>query len=617
MSKYNYSTYKIIIAPDSHKTQGLQRGDVVRRQYRDANQLIYSLMIVLETGTDIINSKESHYFIGALVEGDVPQNGELLDFVRVTNLFNRDRGGALYLTASDSNSPYLDVIDGMATEHSLYLMEKSRRIHAGEIFEFPITGRVTYPERMVISYHIRASKPIPGVTLSFGYSDGGETDGTDTVDVSTRWEYKLTLITVDYPPQYARKLTITPVLSGGEWCEVSDLNIVRLSDIATFSDSTKARVGKITGIIDPVFGLLNGYGAYFQNLYATRNVNIAGTLTAGDANGYASTFYVGKIHKNVIPDSIGCFFGGGVAVEENSPAGIGRTVLVNGDTSLPVQSALWRMEHTGMRYSFSVWIKSDTGKISFYQDEHFIREVEIELAAEWRRYSVSFVITASDNPDFTITLKNSLTGVLLAAPQMESGEQISQYQPTDAQLSDTEDYGAWFSRGGIGGTIQNPLLRLNEDGSICSRDGSFVIHADGTGHFAGGKFRWTKDDIELTDMTIRWGELDEEAKEQILSQAPSGEDAYSVQILTDNGNHFINSNITTTLTAYVFRGGDDITGTLTDNQFNWFRMSNNPDGDAVWNGLHAGIGRRLTITDEDVYRRATFTCEVSIHSLNH
>ena len=101
---------------------------------------------------------------------------------------------------------------------------------------------------------------------------------------------------------------------------------------------------------------------------------------------------------------------------------------------------------------------------------------------------------------------------------MESGETITQYQPTDAQLSYTEDYGAWFCKGGIGGTIQNPLLRLNEDGSICSRDGSFVIHADGTGHFAGGKFKWTKDDIELTDMTIRWGELDEVAKDQILSQ---------------------------------------------------------------------------------------------------
>lgn len=610
MSKYNYPTYKIIIASDSHKTQGLQTGDVVRRQYRDGNNLIYSLMIVLENGTDVINGKESHYFIGALVEGDVPQNGELLDFVRVTNLFNPERGGALYLTASDAASPYLDVIDGMATEHSLYRMEKNRRICAGERFEFPITGRVNYPERVVISYRIRASRSIPDVPLTFGYSDGGETDGMDTVNISTEWRYKLTLITVDYPPQYARRLTIAPVLSGEDWCEMSDLNIVRLSSIATFSDSTKARVGKISGIIDPVFGILEGYGAYFQSLYATHNVNIAGTLTAGDESGFASTFYVGKIHKNVIPDSVGCHFSGSVIAEESSPAGIGQVVRVDGDTELSVQSVEWRREHTGQKYNFSIWIKSDAGTISFYQDEHFIREVETEAAGEWRRYKVPFTIEASQRSNFTIRLKSILTGILLTAPQMESGERISQYQPTDDKLSYTEDYGAWFCKGGIGGTIQNPLLRLNKDGSICSRDGSFVIQSDGTGHFAGGKFSWTDKDIVLKDITIRWGEMDDETKENILSQTA----AYTVEILTDNGNHFINGKIATILTAYVYKGQEEITETIPNNLFHWKRTSANPDGDTVWNELHAGIGRHLALSGEDVDRRATFTCEVTINT---
>lgn len=259
MSTYNYSTYKILIDPESKKTQGLQVGDVVRRQYFDNPNLIYSLMIVLETGSDIVREKESYYFIGALVEGDEPQQGELLDFVRVTNLFNRERGGALYLTASDSESPYMDVIDGMATEHSLYLQEKPKRITAGESFVFPVNGSVRNPERMVITYNIRASKALSGISLTFGYQDGSEMDGMDTVSVSTEWQYKLSLITVDYPAQYPRQLTITPQLAGDEWCEISDLNIVRLSNIATFSDSTKTRIGKITGIIDPVFGLLEGY----------------------------------------------------------------------------------------------------------------------------------------------------------------------------------------------------------------------------------------------------------------------------------------------------------------------------------------------------------------------
>ena len=88
-------------------------------------------------------------------------------------------------------------------------------------------------------------------------------------------------------------------------------------------------------------------------------------------------------------------------------------------------------------------------------------------------------------------------------------------------MSYTEDYGAWCSKGGIGGTIQNPLLRLGEDGSITSRDGSFVINPDGTGLFASGRFKWSKDTIELRDVNIRWEDFDEEAQEQLKPRSVS------------------------------------------------------------------------------------------------
>lgn len=119
MSVFRYPTYKIRIAPDSQKTQGLQAGDIIRRQYAERERTVYSLMCVTETGTELVGDKDAPYFIGALLDGDEPQGGELLDFVRITNLFDTARSGALYLTASDSDSPYMDVIDGMATERSL------------------------------------------------------------------------------------------------------------------------------------------------------------------------------------------------------------------------------------------------------------------------------------------------------------------------------------------------------------------------------------------------------------------------------------------------------------------------------------------------------------------
>lgn len=610
MSVHAYKSFKVRINPGSDNTQGLRTGDVVRRQYMNGANLVYSLMLVTDTGTDSIEGKDAPYFTGALLEGDVPQNGELLDFVRMTHLFDTDRSGALYLTASDNRAPFLDVIDGMGHEKSLLLHLPALRAEAsGPIITLPLKDKISLHQRLVIAFKTRSCVPLSRVPLSIGYTDGSQTDGTDYIHTGTEEQYHLSLINIDYPAHESRQLTIdfSAHLREGEWCELSCVNVIPLSAIATFSDATKARVGKVTGIIDPVFGHLEGYGAYFQNLYATRNVNIAGTLTAGDENGFASTFYVGKIHKNVIPDSLACGFSDATIMQEPCPAGVGNVVQATGSTRILAQSADWRTRHQGKKYTFSLWVKSGPDMLSFYQDEHFIRDAEIQVSGEWCRYRATFTVHPSAASSLYIRLE-STTPKLLACPQLESGENVSQYQLTDGKLSDTEDYGAWFNKGGIGGTIQNPLLKLNDDGSISSRDGSFVINSDGTGHFAGGRFRWTKDEIELQDVTIRWAELDEEGKDQILSQVKP-----TVEILTDNGNSFINGDTETTLIACVYRGGEDITDTIADHLFTWKRTSMNPDGDAVWNELHTGTGRYLKITREDVFRRAMFTCEVSIN----
>ena len=55
MSEYICPKYKIRIDPDSHKTQGLQAGDIVRRQYVARDRSVYSLMAVLESGVDVIS----------------------------------------------------------------------------------------------------------------------------------------------------------------------------------------------------------------------------------------------------------------------------------------------------------------------------------------------------------------------------------------------------------------------------------------------------------------------------------------------------------------------------------------------------------------------------------
>ncbi|MGN0007774.1 MAG: hypothetical protein ACI35T_06725 [Alistipes sp.] len=558
MALYEYSRFKIHIDPGSKKRQGLHTGDVVRRQYVDGAQTFYSLMVVLVTGEDSVllpDGKEasSPYFIGALIEGDEPRDGELLDFVRLTSLTDERRSGAMYLTASDEEAPYMDVIDGMGTERSLFrpaslaafgcsdnatwsyhylpsegpasriirITRSADQTAASGGLLIPFSRSVSHPQRLVISFRIRASKALSAVPLRFGYADGTETDGQDTVDVTTEWQYRLCLITVDFPAEYARALAfdLSGHLDPGDWCEVGDLNVCLLEHLSSFAEASKIRIGRITGIADPLFGMLQGYGAYFQRLYATRDVHVAGTLTAGDEGGFGSTFYAGRIHKNCILDSLnGNFTTTVVRLSSHSPSGIGKNILlpVSGGTLL-CQKEAWAEKHAGERYCLSFWCYCPSKQETSFDILHGGKVLaSLIMPQSWQRVHVAFDIEPVPGSDLCIDFRTENRVVwFFSSPQLERGSVPTLYQPTDDTLNETDEYGAWFCRGGVGGTIQHPLLRLEPDGSIRAGNDSFVINPDGSGYFSGGRFRWNKDSIILQDVTIRWEDLDEEMQEQM------------------------------------------------------------------------------------------------------
>lgn len=568
MAIYNYKRYKI--RTGRLAGQGLREGDLVRRQYADGQQNIRSVMAVLATGTESIADAEgvlhdAPYFVGALLDGDAPQSGELLDFVRTTSLIDEARTGALYLTASDSAAPFMDVIDGAGRERSLCYptmlattdepadrqkyalvgqafltatytseLEGVQRICRIERNNTPapdgtalgfqqcLVNPVCHPERLLVSFRARASQPLAGVPVSLGDVSGEQVDGRTTIDVSPEWTYHLVVITAEYPAQYARRLTIDfGKLPFGAWCAIAELNVIRQDDAVNLPAACKVRIGKISGVADPLFGVLDGYGAYIRNLYATRNVNIAGTLTAGDENGFAGTFYVGRIHKNVLCNSLDCDFLTPTAVlPEAPPAGVGVVHRLSaGDNLLAGQTETWAAQHAGERYCFSFWCRSAVPTTLTLQ-QGGISVGFISVETWWQRKHVVFTVKHQVGQVFSIQLSAAQT-TDFTSPQLEAGDRPSLYQATDEVLDETDAYGAWFSRGGIGGTIQNPLLRLNDDGSITSCDGSFVINADGTGHFAGGRFSWSKDAIELRGVTIRWEDFDDKAQEALLPKSVS------------------------------------------------------------------------------------------------
>lgn len=649
MAVYPYRKFKISLAPNSSKIQGLRVGDIVRRQYFD-NQLqqspdgtftgnnvgeVYSLMCVLETGIDTYPPKDDNgnyiipadykpvldadgniveqqqpWFIGALLEGCAPTSNELLDFVRITNLFDTSRSGALYLTASDAYSPFLDVIDGIGRNESLcwpadicrdeapdskeqYVLrgdlegvyvsaegDRSRIVRikkvAGTAAKNGLTQAfykyVTNPNMVLVSYKAKASRPIT-TKVSLEYANSSKVDGDLQVGYETDWKYYFHAITVDWSGRHLRtvNLDFDNLAVNDEVC-ISDFNIILLSSISNFSDSSKIRIGKLDGIVDPVFGRLDGYGSFLQKLFASQSAHISGTLTAGDENGFGSSFYAGKIHKNVFINSLNPKYNGFAEIANQpddpiSPTGNGIVLKTPTDVGFYAQSHDWYFEkdsnnrytHIGKRFTFSFWVYCKHACVlDLEQNGHFIGAWNIPASQTlcWVRLHKTFelrepvnslpdtrldigvvVNCISDKTDLFTDGKDIAADTLVAdeqviyitSPQLEKGEVLTQYQPTDERLNYTDDYGAWFDRGGIGGTIQNPLLRLNYDGKggIATRQNSpdekpsLALNQDGSGHIAHGHVSWDEQGNTTLDKKVRisWENLGDDTKKELAAKS--------------------------------------------------------------------------------------------------
>lgn len=104
---------------------------------------------------------------------------------------------------------------------------------------------------------------------------------------------------------------------------------------------------------------------------------------------------------------------------------------------------------------------------------------------------------------------------------------------------------------------------------------------------------------------------------QLVMRAEKGDKgddgvAYQVMITSDTGTVMINGSGQMTLNATLLCNGEDISDTISNSAWSWWRQSANVEDDAVWNTLHEGMGRTCLITRDDVDRQAQFGCRVCI-----
>lgn len=679
---FQYRKFKVALHSDSKKSQGLQPGDIVRRQYVDGSNVIYTLMCVLESGVETVNGADRSYFIGALLEGNAPQTHEPLDFVRVTNLFDESRSGAMYLTASDEYAPYMDVIDGIGRNESLCwpegiadeeLQDSSKQYipinRTGVTFtytpnqldnnrivkllvgedgggmEHGITQEfyqlVANQNAVIVSYKIRASKECQA-QVSLKYLNDVRVDGAEDIVATTDWEYHLHVITVDWAGRHLRKVNlVTNSLNNGDWLEIADFNVILLSSVSNFKEASQIRIGKLDGVSDPVFGRIDSYGGYFKKLFVTGAAQVSGTLTAGDENGFGSTFYAGKIHRNVFVNSLNPNITTPHSVDTSigNPTGVGRVSMITDSCTIIAQGNEWLLAHIGKIYTLSFWSYIKTsGVINVKQNNKLVGTINIPYASahKWERRSITFKIQEPANLEsdmeisFNIAYSDynhnevGVSDVILdaeaqiidghalyfVAPQLEFGCITTQYQATDEVLNYTEEYGAWFNRGGIGGTIQNPLLRLNCDGygAIGTNNKSFKLAADGSGFLANENISWDhRGKVTFgNEVSLNWNNFDKAIQQQMLSKSIkiTGPDTFN--LLGDESSattQFSPQSITLTITE------ENISSTA--GQRTWYYLDGNE-----WKVIARQKSKTLTILpDSSLWNgnsSLTVKCEVVI-----
>lgn len=84
----------------------------------------------------------------------------------------------------------------------------------------------------------------------------------------------------------------------------------------------------------------------------------------------------------------------------------------------------------------------------------------------------------------------------------------------------------------------------------------------------------------------------------------------TVRINSKAGNIFKNGKGSTTLTAQVFKGTDDITNTIDESKFKWTRTSNDQVADQKWNSEHINGTRSIEIDASEIDSSITFNVTI-------
>lgn len=172
-------------------------------------------------------------------------------------------------------------------------------------------------------------------------------------------------------------------------------------------------------------------------------------------------------------------------------------------------------------------------------------------------------------------------------------------------------------------------IRLNSDNGLTFKnyDGQTTIDArlEKAGKDVDCSWQWKIEDEVISNqqsLSINANDFNEKAVVVVTAFVNNKEVAKTeatlinlvepieLQVRASNGNVFKNGVVSTSLTATLWRGDKEIDKDGTEFSYVWKKINSDETPDENWNQDHSYSQKSIRITEADVFRRATFSCEV-------
>ncbi len=172
-------------------------------------------------------------------------------------------------------------------------------------------------------------------------------------------------------------------------------------------------------------------------------------------------------------------------------------------------------------------------------------------------------------------------------------------------------------------------IRLNSDNGLTFKnyDGQTTIDArlEKAGKDVDCSWQWKIEDEVISNqqsLSINANDFNEKAVVVVTAFVNNKEVAKTeatlinlvepieLQVRASNGNVFKNGVVSTSLTATLWRGDKEIDKDGTEFSYVWKKVNSDETPDEHWNQSHSYSQKSIRITNADVFRRATFTCEI-------